>query len=235
MKNALVIGASSGYGYGIAQVLEKDYNVIKASRSSFAKLDVRNPQEVELFFEYFKNKNILFDIVVYSAGKAIGKDVVSDKNASDFNDVFQTNTLGLLYVAKEAFKHLKITKGNFIHIGSIAHALNYKGGADYCASKSASNTIMKTIRLEWLGTGIKTTSIEVGLGETNFQKNRYSGDIDKMQKHTTGVRQIKPNDLGKLVKYIVETEDYLNFDEIVLKPLDQASHGITINNINNQF
>ena len=235
MKNVLVIGASSGYGSGISQVLGKNYNVIKASRSSFAKLDVRNPQEVELFFDFFKSKRILFDVVVYSAGKAIGKDVVSDKNASDFNDVFQTNTLGLLYVAKEAFKHLKITKGNFIHIGSIAHALNYKGGADYCASKSASNTIMKTLRIEWLGTGIKTTSLEVGLGETNFQANRYLGDEEKIKKHTIGIRQIKPEDLGKLVEYIIEMPDYLNVDELVLKPIDQASHGITIQNINTQF
>ena len=235
MKNILVIGGSSGYGAGIAEVLSENNNVIVSSRSSIYKLDVRNALEVEAFFNEFEKNGVLFDVVVYSAGKAIGKDVVSEKKSIEFNDVFATNTIGLLYVAKEAYKHLNKTKGHFIHIGSIAHALNYKGGADYCASKSASNTIMKTLRIEWLGTGIRSTSIEIGLGETNFQYNRYSGDKDKMQKHTSGVRQIKPNDLGELIKKFIDLPDYLNIDEVVLKPIDQASHGITIENINNNF
>ena len=235
MKNILVIGGSSGYGAGIAEVLGEDNNVIVSSRSSFYNLDVRDAFEVKLFFNQFEQKGILFDVVIYSAGKAIGKDVVSEKDAMHFNDVFATNTIGLLYVAKEAYKHLIKTKGHFIHIGSIAHALNYKGGADYCASKSASNTIMKTLRIEWLGTGIRSTSVEIGLGDTNFQHNRYSGDQHKMAKHTTGVRQIKPLDLGKLIKQFIDLPEYLNIDEVVLKPIDQASHGITIENINNTF
>jgi len=235
MKRILIIGGTSGYGAGIAQVLKDQNEVVISSRHAYNSLDVRDAVQVEAFFKEFLENDIIFDAVIYSAGKAIGKDLVAEKISKEFEDVFATNTLGLLYVAKAAHKHLSKSKGHFIHIGSIAHALNYKGGADYCASKSASNTIMKTLRIEWLGSGIRTTSLEVGLGATDFQKNRYAGDESKMAKHTTGVRQIEPTDLGNLVKHILETPDYLNIDEVVFKPIDQASHGITVDNIDKQF
>ena len=51
----------------------------------------------------------------------------------------------------------------------------------------------------------------------------------------TGVRQIEPEDLGETVAFLLAAPDYLNFDEVVLKPIDQASHGISINDIEKLF
>lgn len=232
MKTIIVIGGTSGYGKGIANLLKyKGNRVFVFGSSSSPRLDVTNEKDIIDRL----NEIDEFDVLIYSAGLAIGKDYVSDKNNEDFKKVFDINTLGLLSTLKHAYKYLKKSKGHFIHIGSIAHELSYVGGADYCASKSASNTIMKTIRKEWLGTNIRTTSLEVGLGNTNFQLNRYKGDNNKAVKHTSGVRQIKPLDLGTVISFILDTPSYLNFDEIVLKPSDQASHGISIDNINKQF
>lgn len=234
MKTILIIGASSGYGKGVKDFFTlKNYNVIEASRTGTHVLDVSNDLSVVDFFNKLKGTRI--DIVFYSAGIAIGKQHIKDKNINDIESVFKVNTIGLINVLKHSYEFLLETKGSFFQIGSIAHELSYVGGADYCASKSASNTIMKTIRKEWLGSEIRTTSLEVGLGDTSFQFNRYKGNQQEANKHTNGVRQIKPFDLGEIVYFISQSPDYLNFDEIVLKPIDQASHGISINNATKQF
>ena len=232
-KNILVIGGTSGYGAGVVKVFRSaGHNVLSVGRSSDKPLDVTKKDSVA---RWFKENIKELDVVIYSAGIAIGKADVVDKDINDMDMVFQVNTIGLLNVLKQSYNYLKKSGGYFFHIGSIAHELCYVGGADYCASKSASNTIMKTIKKEWLGTGIHTTSLEVGLGQTNFQKNRYSGDMNKASNHTNGVRQIIPEDLGKVIEYLSSMPDYLNMDEIELKPLDQASHGISILNTNKQF
>tara|TARA_R110000822_G_C15202328_1_gene482515 strand:+ start:243 stop:941 length:699 start_codon:yes stop_codon:yes gene_type:complete len=232
MKRIIVIGGTSGYGEGIAKQLKDEGNdVFVFGSSSKPRLDVTNEKDIVDRFNEIGN----FDVLIYSAGLAIGKDYVSNKNNEDFKKVFAVNTLGLLSTLKHSYEYLKKSEGHFVHIGSIANELSYVGGADYCASKSASNTIMKTIRKEWLGTSIRTSSMEVGLGDTKFQLNRYKGDESKTIKHTSGVRQIQPIDLGKTISFILSAPNYLNFDEVVLKPTDQASHGISINNLKKQF
>tara|TARA_R110000803_G_scaffold48061_4_gene99913 strand:- start:501 stop:1205 length:705 start_codon:yes stop_codon:yes gene_type:complete len=231
-KKIVVIGGTSGYGKGIAEYLkEEDNEVLVFGSSSIPRLDVTIESDVINRFKEIGE----FDALVYSSGLAVGKDYVADKDNDSFKKVFDVNTIGLLTVLKHSFPYLKKSKGSFIHMGSIAHELSYVGGADYCASKSASNTIMKTIRKEWLGTEIRTTSMEVGLGKTNFQKARYKGDEEKALRHTTGVRQIEPIDLGKIISFIISSPEYLNFDEVVLKPTDQASHGISVDTINKLF
>tara|TARA_R110000744_G_scaffold195512_2_gene314613 strand:+ start:9855 stop:10553 length:699 start_codon:yes stop_codon:yes gene_type:complete len=227
----LIIGGTSGYGLGVVEYLLDHVagEVVAASRSSKSHtIDVRKPSSVR---QFFMDQRTPFDVVVYSAGLAHGNDYLADKDLYLLKDVFDVNTIGLANVLKYAFMHLEQTKGHFIHIGSIAAYFTYAGAVDYCAAKAASNSIMKGIRYEWLGTGIRTTSIEIGLGYTNFQTNRYKGDQAKAAKHFEGVRQINPYHLGEVVKNIINLPAYLNMDEIILKPLDQVTHGVSTKNL----
>lgn len=227
----LVIGGTSGYGAGIVQYLKEhtDWEIVPASRKHFENtIDVKSIISVNSFF---RGEEDPFDIVVYSAGLAHGNDHLKDKNLLDFKEVFEINTIGLGNVLKAAYTHLEETQGHFIHIGSIAAYFTYAGAIDYCASKSASNSLMKGIRYEWLGTGIRTTSIEIGLGNTDFQNRRYKGDREKAARHFDGVRQIEPYDLGRVVKHIIDLPEYLNVDEIILKPIDQVTHGVSTKNL----
>jgi len=231
-KKALVIGGTSGYGAGIASVLEAaGYETMAVGRSSTPWVDVTKPKEISGVLKTMRS----VDVVVYSAGIAIGKDFLSDKEPFYLQKVMNVNTVGLMWALHYSFPYLKESRGHFFHVGSIAAYFTYPGGVDYCASKAASNSIMKGIRREWLGTGIRTTSLEVGLGNTNFQARRYDGNKEKAKKHFDGVRMIEPEELGEVVLSVIRLPEHLNMDEIILKPLDQASHGFTVKNIQKQF
>ena len=69
----IVIGASSGYGKGIAEALEKEHVVIKLSRTLNG-FDVTNPNIVSDFFENIDT----VDAIIYSAGIAIGNSTVEE-------------------------------------------------------------------------------------------------------------------------------------------------------------
>jgi 3-hydroxy acid dehydrogenase / malonic semialdehyde reductase len=231
---ALVIGGSSGYGKGVVDVLRAyHHEVISASRSGDEghpfelHCDVREPWYVE---KAAQDAGAL-DAVIYSAGIAIGLDKIEKGDDDAWRDVFGTNTLGLLRALRAFIPKLNRPGGIFIHIGSIANNLAYVGGADYCASKAASSSIMRTVRLELLGTGIRTCSIEPGLGNTNFQSARFLTEPDRAAAINAGLRVIQPVDIGHLVQFVIESPKHLNFDEIVVKPLDQATHGKTIKDL----
>jgi NADP-dependent 3-hydroxy acid dehydrogenase YdfG len=224
MKSAIVFGGRTGYGKGVADVLrEAGWEVIVASRSSEPECDVRD----SWFVEKLAKETGQVGAVIYSAGIAIGLSTIRGGDDDAWRDVFETNTLGLLRVVR-AFQDKLTPGGIFIHIGSIANNLAYVGGADYCASKAAASSIMRTLRLELLGKNIRTCSIEPGLGNTDFQLRRFPTEPERARSINEGLRVIQPVDMGRLVQFVIESPAHLNFDEIVIKPLDQATHGKTI-------
>ena len=224
MKTALVIGGSSGYGKGVVDALgADDWTVHAASRTSEPPCDVRNGW----YFDELARDLEPMDAVVYSAGIAKGLNTIHDGDGEDWDDVFQTNVIGLLRTLR-TFQDKVNRGGIFIHIGSIANNLAYVGGSDYCASKAAASSIMRTLRLELLGKEIRTCSIEPGLGNTQFQLRRFNYDEERAEKVNAGLRVLQPEDMGRLVKFVIDSPPHINFDEIVVKPLDQASHGKTI-------
>ncbi len=240
--NIVVIGASSGYGQATAKLLhEQGHQVFTGSRTrsptltadiGYRQLDATNFTDMKHCAlqakEYFGQP--LIHAVVYCAGRAIGKEPISAGNPMDWSRVLRVNVIGLMNAAQAFTKCLHVTSGHFIALGSIASFTNYVGGADYCASKAAATSVMRTLRLELLGSGIHTTMIEPGLGDTNFQLSRYGGDREKAAKHSADIKQLEPVDVAETVAWLLSRPAHVNIDEIIIKPLDQANHGVTAAN-----
>jgi 3-hydroxy acid dehydrogenase / malonic semialdehyde reductase len=221
VKRAIVIGASSGFGRAIADRLA-DTGWIPARLARSYGFDVRSENAVK---RTFQSSPFPIDAVIYSAGLAIDKRSIERGASDDWHQVFETNAIALLTVLREATPHLRSTRGHFIYIGSIASRLAYEGGSDYCASKAAARTIMETYRAEVGGSGIRSTLIEPGLGATNFQLARYNGDATKAAAHSTGIKQLDPEDVANAVSWVLDLPRHVNIDELVIKPTEQISHG----------
>lgn len=218
----IVIGASTGFGKGIADHLSAHgVEVVRLSRS-ICDFDVADFQKVHDILEWHANQ---YDTVVYCSGKAIDLRSIEDGDLNDWQEVMDVNALGVLHVLKCVSPTLRRFKGTFIAIGSIASELSYEGGADYCGAKAACKRIVQTYRAEMHGTGVRVSLITCGAGNTNFHSNRYKGDMERAVKHYQDIRQIEPEDMGQLVKFIIDAPKHINLDEIVIKPVEQLTHG----------
>jgi len=88
--------------------------------------------------------------------------------------MIDTNVKGLLYVSRVIVPQMIEQKsGHIINIGSIAGHELYIGGNVYCGTKHAVKAISKGMLLDLNGTGVRVTSIDPGMVETEFSLVRF--------------------------------------------------------------
>lgn len=231
---ALVTGASSGIGEAIARALtEAGCRVVLAARrrdrlealaaelpgSRVALLDVRDPAAVAAAVD-----GLELDLVVANAGLAYGTEPVQQSSPEEFAEVLDTNVKGVLNVARATLPGMiERGRGDFVTIGSVAGRQVYPGGTVYCASKHAVRAIYEGLRLDCIGSGVRFTTVDPGMVETDFSLVRFRGDADRAKAVYTGVDALTPADVADAVRYAVSRPPHVNVGEIVLWASAQAS------------
>jgi 3-hydroxy acid dehydrogenase / malonic semialdehyde reductase len=61
------------------------------------------------------------------------------------------------------------------------------------------------------------------VGDTEFSDVRFAGDEDRKDAVYRGVRYMTPEDVADCILWAVTRPAHVNVDEIVVKPLQQAS------------
>jgi NADP-dependent 3-hydroxy acid dehydrogenase YdfG len=112
--------------------------------------------------------------------------------------------------------------GHVVVIGSIAAHKAYAGGGVYCGSKRALQSICEAMRLETLGTGVRVTSVDPGMVETEFSLVRFRGDAARAKKVYAGTTPLRAEDVADCVLFAVDRPPHVNLDTIVVMPTDQA-------------
>src|SRR5690606_6199135 len=113
--------------------------------------------------------------------------------------------------------------GHIINIGSIAGHEVYPAGNVYCATKFAVDALTKGMRMDLNGTGIKVTTIDPGLTETEFSNVRFRGDDEKANAVYRGMTPLTPEEIAEAILFTVTCSDNMVVAEMVLLPKDQAS------------
>jgi len=71
---------------------------------------------------------------------------------------------------------------------------------------------------------IRVTTVDPGMvGDTEFSDVRFAGDAEKKAAVYRGVRYLTPDDVADTIMWTLSRPDYMVVDEIVIKPLQQAS------------
>ena len=105
-----------------------------------------------------------------------------DENEGSFMDgarvqeVIDTNITGLVVLTRALLPKLVERRGQIINLSSVAATYPYKGGAVYAGTKAFVRQFSLDLRCDLAGTGVRVTSIEPGMAETEFTVVRTGGD-----------------------------------------------------------
>src|SRR5205823_4914450 len=120
--------------------------------------------------------------LVNNAGLSRGLDPIQEGKLQDWEEMIDTNIKGLLYVSRAVLPGMvERGRGHVINIGSIAGHEVYAKGNVYCATKYAVSAITKGMLLDLLGTGVRVSTVDPGLVETEFSVVRFRGDEERAE------------------------------------------------------
>ncbi len=186
-------------------------------------LDVRNYDDVKIETDKLSGQWKRIDILLNNAGLARGLATVHDGLVQDWNEMIDTNVKGLLYVSKCVIPlMLKNKSGHIINIGSIAGREVYPMGNVYCATKHAVDAITKSMRMELLDTGIKVSTINPGLVETEFSLVRNRGNVENARTTYKGLQPLTPEEIAEAIIFAATRNENYVVAEMVLFPKAQA-------------
>ena len=193
--------------------------VARDSGGRALELDVTDAASVRAFCSQIDDVSLL----VNNAGMAEGTSQLADLTDEAATRMWETNVLGLLRMTRELLPKLEQGGGHIINLGSIAGFETYPGGGGYTSSKHAVRAITRTLRLELLGKPVRVTEVAPGLVETEFSLVRFGGDKSKAKKPYEGLTPLTAEDIADCVAWAATRPPHVNIDEIVVKPLAQAT------------
>jgi 3-hydroxy acid dehydrogenase / malonic semialdehyde reductase len=114
-------------------------------------------------------------------------------------------------------------QGHIINLGSIAGKEVYQNGNVYCASKFAVDALTRGMRMDLNPFGIRVTSINPGLVETEFSLVRFKGDEARASTVYQGYKPLLPQDIADIILYVVTRPEHVMLADITVFPTAQAS------------
>lgn len=201
---AVVTGASSGIGSGIAKSLAAAGATVVVNHSSESSLDdakavlkeitdaggkgitmqcdVSQEDQVIRMFEETVARLGTVDILINNAG--VQRDArFTDMTLEQWNAVIGINLTGQFLCAREAIKEFlrrgidtsrSSACGKIIHISSVHEIIPWAGHANYAASKGAIRMLMQTLAQEYGADKIRVNSICPGAIQTPINKSAWS-------------------------------------------------------------
>ena len=233
-RTALVTGASSGIGAAAVRALAgAGLRTVAAARrvercevlarevgGAALALDVTDPDSIAAMAAELGE----VDVVVHSAGGALGLEPVAEADEEKWREMYETNVLGVERVTKALLPALERGgEGHIVVIGSIAGVEVYPGGAGYTAAKHAVNALCRTLRLELLGKPVRVTEVAPGMVETEFSLVRFGGDADRAAEVYAGIEPLTAADVAEVIAFAVTRPPNVNLDYIAVKPVNQAT------------
>lgn len=187
-------------------------------------LDVRDRAAVEAVAASLPEPFDLVEILINNAGLSRGLSPLHQGLVSDWEEMLDTNVKGLLYITRVIAQGMVSRgRGHIINIGSIAGHESYPGGNVYCASKHAVTALTRGLAQDLLGTGVRVSSVDPGLVETEFSLVRFHGDAERAKVPYQGMTPLAAEDVAEAVVFCATRPLHVNVREMILLPAEQAS------------
>ena len=186
-QTAIVTGASSGIGLGIAQtLLERGYRVVANSRTISKSKDLEPSADLVLVDGDIGKKDTAIrvadaaikhfgriDLLVNNAGIYLPKPF-TEYTPEDFEMMISTNVAGYFFITQQAVTQMRKQKSG--HIVSISTVLTDQplAGAPISLpviTKSTIPAFSRALAMEYVKDGIRVNTISVGVVDTPMHAN----------------------------------------------------------------
>ena len=242
-KTILITGATAGFGRAAALRFGKaGWRVIGTGRrgdrlraladelgEAFLPLeiDMRDIAAVETLAQLEPPWGEI-DLLLNNAGLAPPMAGLPDTDWDRIEAVIETNITGLVALTRALLPRLIERKGAIINLGSVAGTYPYKGGAVYAGTKAFVHQFSLDLRCDLAGTGVRVTSIEPGMAETEFTLVRTGGDKEASDKLYAGMNPMTADDIADTIWWIANLPPHLNINAIELMPVNQSFAGFAV-------
>ncbi|MBC5991260.1 glucose 1-dehydrogenase [Pontibacter cellulosilyticus] len=235
-KVAVVTGASSGIGQGIAIAMGKaGANVVinyhsdeegaketlrqiekAGSKGVILQADVAKPQDAQLLIDTALENFSKLDILVNNAGIQQDQDFL-EMSLEEWQKVMDTNLTGHFLCAQAAAKEFvkrkvkpdeRTSVGNIVFISSVHDIIPWAGRANYTSAKAGLQMLMKTLAQELGKYKIRVNAISPGAIKTSINQEVWQTKEgrEKMLKQIPYGRIGEPEDIAKVATWLVTDE-----------------------------
>jgi len=237
-KIAIITGAGSGIGQGIALAFVKEgakvavadwseengkqtvEQVLKeGGEAIFIKTDVSKAKNVDEMAKNCLDKFGRIDILVNNAGiyRTYNLHEMSEEN---WDEVIDVNLKSVFLGSKRVIPEmLKQGKGKIINTTSIAGLVGFAQSGAYCASKGGIIALTREMALEYASKKINVNCIAPGIIKTAMTKDMLvdPGTKEFLESNTPYPRLGEPEDIAQAAVYLASDEsDFVNGEVLVV-------------------
>jgi serine 3-dehydrogenase len=244
MKTALVTGATSGIGEATVRALSgAGWRVAATGRRAerlealaaaaggevltFA-FDVRDDRARDAAMDDLAERLGAPDLLVNNAGLALGTAPAQRADLAQWREMIDTNVTALAAITHRLLPGLIERRGAIVNIGSVAGSYPYAGGNVYGGTKAFVEQFSLGLRSDLHGTGVRVTSIEPGMVETEFTVVRTGGDREASDRMYRGAQPMTAEDIAQTILWVASLPPHLNINRLELMPVTQSFAGFQV-------
>jgi len=244
-KTILITGATSGFGRAAAiRFAAAGWQVIATGRRAdrldalaaelghdkvhTAAFDIRDEAAMRTAIETLPKGFGDVDVLVNNAGLALGTAPAQRASLAQWKQMIDTNVTALATMTHLLLPRLIERKGAILNIGSVAGNYPYSGGNVYAGTKAFVSQFSLGLRSDLHGTGVRVTSIEPGMAETEFTLVRTSGDGAASDALYKGADPITPDDIAETIFWVANLPAHLNINRLEVMPVKQSFAGFQV-------
>lgn len=238
-KTVLITGATAGFGAAASRrFVAAGWKVIGTGRraerlaalteelgaENFHGLafDMREEAAIEAALAGLPAPFASIDWLVNNAGLALGTGPAQDCSLDQWRQMIDTNITGLVTITRMLLPRLIETKGGVINLSSVAAHWPYPGGNVYGGTKAFVRQFSLGLRCDLAGTGVRVTSIEPGMCESEFTLVRTGGNKEAYDKLYGGANPLQPEDIAETIFHVATLPAHMNINAIELMPVSQS-------------
>lgn len=244
-RTALITGATSGFGAAaVHRFAQAGWRVIATGRRAerlqplvdaygpervhAAVFDVRDSAAMEAALASLPADFAAIDLLVNNAGLAQGTAPAQSASLDDWRTMIDTNVTALVTLTHRLLPQLVERKGAIINISSVAGVYPYPGGNAYGGTKAFVSQFSLGLRADLHGTGVRVTTIEPGMAETEFTLVRTHGNQAASDTLYTGANPMTADDIAEQIFWVANLPAHLNINRLELMPVSQSFAGFQV-------